>query len=245
MRRQPTSLLKPYLSRRGFVRRRISLAWLGLLMTFGPMLARAQDPLRIAPDKYHQEFENRWVRVLRLKLALHDNAPLHEQTESIVVFLTPAHERFASPGKSAQEISRDAGEVAHFDALKHTEENLGNQPLESVIIELKPAAPDSAQWPPTLDPMTLDPAHHSILFENDRVRVLRTVLEPHLKGPLHEHPHYVVVYLTDLHTTMTMADGRSVDNPRRPGDVAWRDPLKHITENIGERQAVEIQVELK
>lgn len=227
------------------MKRQISLIWLGLLVTLGPAVAGAQDPLRIAADKYHQEFENQWVRVLRLKLGPRDNAPLHEQAESVVVFLTPAHERFAAPGKPAQEITRKSGEVAHFGAFNGTEENLSPAPLESVIIELKSAEPDSAQWPPGLDPMKLDPAHHSVLFENQRVRVLRTVLEPHLKGPLHEHPHYVVVYLTDLHTTMTMADGRAVDNPRRPGDVAWRDPLKHITENIGEREAVEIQVELK
>ena len=36
-----------------------------------------------------------------------------------------------------------------------------------------------------------------------------------------------------------------VDNPRRPGEVAWRDALKHQTENIGEKTAVEIQIELK
>jgi len=66
-----------------------------------------------------------------------------------------------------------------------------------------------------------------------------------VKSPQHEHPHYVVVYLTELHTTMQMADGRVVDNPRRPGEVAWRDALKHITENVGPRTAVEIQVEVK
>jgi hypothetical protein len=75
--------------------------------------------------------------------------------------------------------------------------------------------------------------------------VLRTILEPHLKAPMHEHPHYVVVYLTELHTTMTLADGKVVDNPRRPGEVAWRDSLKHATENIGDKTAVEIQIELK
>jgi hypothetical protein len=66
-----------------------------------------------------------------------------------------------------------------------------------------------------------------------------------LKSPMHEHPHYVVVYLTELHTTMTLGDGKIVDNPRRPGEVAWRDALKHVTENIGDHTAVEIQIELK
>jgi hypothetical protein len=62
---------------------------------------------------------------------------------------------------------------------------------------------------------------------------------------MHEHPHYVVVYLTELHTSMKMGDGRLVDNPRRSGEVAWREALKHETENLGEHTAVEIQVEIK
>lgn len=218
-----------------------------LATAFATMAAAAQDPLRIAPNAYHLEFENRWVRVLRLKLGPHETTPLHEQTESVVVFLTGAHERFSSPGKPKEEFTQKAGGVAHFDSVRRTEDNLADQPLEAVVIELKPSKGDahSEPWPLRLDPMKLDPEHHSVLFENSRVRVLRTVLEPHLKGPLHEHPHYVVVYLTDLHTTMTMADGRAIDNPRRPGDVGWRDALKHVTENIGDREAVEVQVELK
>jgi len=229
------------------VRNRVRSVCLGLLATVVSTGAAAQDPILIAPNDYHLEIENRWVRVLRLKLGPHENVALHDQPESIVVFLTGAHERLTSPGKAAQEIRQNAGEVTHFADLRHTEENLADQPLEAVVIELKPASSDShsAPWPLPFDPMKLDPLHHSVLFENGRVRVLRTVLEPHLKGPLHEHPHYVVVYLTDLHTTMTMADGRAIDNPRRPGDVGWRDPLKHVTENIGDHEAVEIQVELK
>jgi hypothetical protein len=221
-----------------------SLVALAALVVTGALAA--QDRVRIAANSYHLEIENSWVRILRLKLGPHENAPLHEQAESVVVFLTDAHERFTSPGQPAHELTRKAGGVAYFEEVRRAEQNLDNQPLEAIIIELKPA-PDSerAPWPLRLDPMKLDPTHHSVLFENGRVRVLRTVLEPHLKGPLHEHPHYAVVYLTDLHTTMTMADGRAIDNPRRPGDVGWRDPLKHSTENIGDREAVEIQVELK
>jgi hypothetical protein len=55
----------------------------------------------------------------------------------------------------------------------------------------------------------------------------------------------VVVYLTELHTTMKLADGREVDNPRHKGEVGWRDYMKHETLNIGKETAVEIQVELK
>jgi quercetin dioxygenase-like cupin family protein len=82
----------------------------------------------------------------------------------------------------------------------------------------------AAKSPPVkLDPVRLDPTHHPVLIDNDQVRVIRTFLEPHFKIPLHEHPHCVVVYMTELHTTMTLADGRIVDNPRQPGDIASRD----------------------
>jgi hypothetical protein len=36
-----------------------------------------------------------------------------------------------------------------------------------------------------------------------------------------------------------------VDNPRRAGEVARRDAMKHVMENVGDQTAVEIQVELK
>ena len=128
---------------------------------------------------------------------------------------------------------------------KHTEENLSDQPLEYVLVELKPGAPKAKGWPVELDPVKLEPAHEQVPFENARVRVLRTILEPHLKGPTHDHPSYVVVYLTELHTTMTLADGKQVDNPRHPGEIAFRDAYRHTTENIGDRTASEIQIELK
>jgi len=34
-------------------------------------------------------------------------------------------------------------------------------------------------------------------------------------------------------------------NPRNPGEIAWRDRLKHSTENIGGKSAVEIEAEMK
>jgi quercetin dioxygenase-like cupin family protein len=157
--------------------------------------------------------------------------------------LTDVHERLIGADGKSRDVNAKAGEVAYNEAARHSDENVSDQPLEAILVELKTGAPKSA--PVALDPVKLDPEHHLVPLENQRVRVLRTILEPHLKSPMHEHPHYVVVYLTELHTTMLLGDGREVDNPRHPGEVAWRDYLKHQTENIGEKQAVEIQIELK
>jgi quercetin dioxygenase-like cupin family protein len=186
------------------------------------------------------EIENDWVRVLRVRQVPHEKSPQQQHPASIAVYLSDIHQRV-----NGMEVTHKAGDVAWFEGATHSEENLSDQPLEYVLVELKPGAPKAKGWPVALDPVKLDPAHHLVPIENARVRVLRTILEPHLKGPTHEHPSYVVVYLTELHTTMTLADGKQVDNPRRPGEVAWRDPYRHTTENVGDRTAVEIQIELK
>lgn len=189
------------------------------------------------------EVDNQWVHVVRMKQAPHEKTAVLQHPATVVVWLTDAYQRITSASGRAQEVARKAGDVTYSDASKRAEENSSDQPLEAVVVELKPGAPKSA--PIALDPVKLDPTHHLVVLENNRVRALRTILEPHLKSPMHEHPHYVVVYLTELHTTMTLGDGKVVDNPRRPGEVAWREALKHVTENIGDRTAVEIQIELK
>ena len=177
--------------------------------------ARAQTP----------ELENQWVRVLRVQQAARTPVSLPDRLPSVLVYVT----------------GPKAGKVEWLDAGKGLPAL--DQAGEVVVTELKPERIHAAKV--ALDPVKLDPKYHTVPLENDRVRALRTVLEPHIKSPMHEHPAYVVVYLTELHTTMKLADGRLVDNPRRPGEIAWRDPLKHETENIGEHTAVEIQIELK
>jgi beta-alanine degradation protein BauB len=204
----------------------------------------AQDPVQVSPD-YKAEIENNWVRVLRVKRSPHGKTPMHQHPASVLVYLTDYHQKVTGADGKVHEITQKAGDVSYIEALRHSEENLSDQPLEAVVIELKPRPVDFKPAPITLDPVKLDPEHHLVPLENDRVRVLRTILEPHLKSPMHEHPHYVVVYMTELHTTMKLGDGKVVDNPRRPGEIAWRDALKHQTENIGDRTAMEIQVELK
>ena len=169
--------------------------------------------------------DNQWVRVERVKL---DGESFIARGPSVLVYLTDA-------------ADHKAGEVSYVSP--GAQKNLAGKPLEAVYIQLKQGP--SKSGPIALDPVKLDPEHHIVLLENDRVRAIKTILEPHLKAPMHEHPHYVVVYLTELHTTMSMADGRNIDNVRRPGEIGWRDALKHATENMGDRTAMEIQVELK
>jgi quercetin dioxygenase-like cupin family protein len=189
-------------------------------------------PAAAAAQKVTVEIDNPWVRASRVNLAPHEKLPAREYPASVIVYLTDNHRH-------------KTGETAYFPAGARAEENTSEQPLEEVVIELKTGAPTPVSPPITLDPVKLDPKYHTVDLENERVRVLRTVLEPHIKSPTHQHPPYVVVYVTELHTTMALSDGKLVDNIRRKGEVAWRDAMQHSTENIGNQTAMEIQVELK
>jgi quercetin dioxygenase-like cupin family protein len=199
-------------------------ALIAVLAALVPGLAQAR--------KITVEIDNAWVRASRVILAPHEKLTLREYPASVVVYLTDSQRH-------------KTGETAFLPAGARAEENISDKPFEEVVIELKVGAPGFPSQPITLDPVKLDPKYHTVDFENDRVRILRTVLEPHIKSPLHEHPSYVVVYVTELHTTMAVSDGRIVDNVRRKGEVAWRDAMAHSTENIGNQTAMEIQVELK
>src|SRR5579863_2095262 len=174
-------------------------------------------PGTAAAQKVTVEIDNAWVHVSRVNLAPHEKLDVRDYPASVVVYV-------------------NTGETAYFAAGTRAVESTSDKPLEEVVIELKPGAPKPVSPPITLDPVKLDPKYHTVDFENDRVRILRTVLEPHIKSPMHEHPPYVVVYITELHTTMALSDGRLVDNVRRKGEVAWRDAMKHSTENIGSQR---------
>ncbi len=194
-------------------------------------------------EEAKMEIDNAWVRVLRVKHPPHAKIAMQQHPAIVTVFLTDAHEKITGADGKVRNLDLKAGDVGFREAGKEAEENLSDRPIEAVMIELKPGAPKSP--PVALDPVKLDPEHHPVVFENDRVRVIHTLLPPHVKSPMHEHPHYVVVYLTELHTTMKMGDGKLVDNPRKAGDIGWRDPLQHQTEQMGGTPAAEIQVELK
>jgi hypothetical protein len=191
------------------------------------------------------EIDNPWVHVIRATQAPQAMTEKVDHPATVIVYLTDAREKLTMADGTVHRLRKKAGEVAYFEAGKYSMQNISRMEVRSVIVELKDGSKRGETPRTTLDPVKLDPKHHLVPFENSRVRVLHTILEPHVKSPLHQHPHYVVVYLTELHTTQTLPDGRTIDNPRIAGEVDWRDALQHVTENIGPRRAEEIQIELK
>jgi beta-alanine degradation protein BauB len=94
------------------------------------------------------------------------------------------------------------------------------------------------------DPTITDPDNYSVVFENDRVRVLEYRDEPGAQTRPHEHPDSVMVTLTGFRRRLYSGDSqRDVELPA--GMAGWLPAQEHAGENIGETQTEVIFVELK
>jgi len=95
------------------------------------------------------------------------------------------------------------------------------------------------------DPAKVDPKHCKVQFENDQVRVLHWTTGPREKSPMHEHPAFVSIFLTDTDTRFTMPDGTTRDSHNKAGETSWNPGGKHSSESLSDRTTEIIQVELK
>ena len=96
------------------------------------------------------------------------------------------------------------------------------------------------------DPVSVDPQHHKVEFENEQVRVLRITYGPHEKDAgLHEHPNFVVVALNDYAVKITFPDGKTEEGRGKAGQVTWWPATKHLVESMSDKPTEFLGIELK
>ena len=218
-----------------------------LLVTFLLMavssVAFAQDPVKVDPKHYTVMLDNEQVRVLKIQYGAKEKSVMHEHPGSVVVFLTNSNVQFTLPDGSKVKGGGKAGDVQFSDAGKHLPQNMGAAAMQGVLVELKGGPAGSAKV--TLDPVKVDPTRHKVVFENDRVRVLRVKFKAHDKTKEHEHPNGVAIYLTDVKAKFTLADGKTREGGGKRGEVTWAAAEKHSVQNMTAKPADIILVELK
>jgi beta-alanine degradation protein BauB len=96
----------------------------------------------------------------------------------------------------------------------------------------------------SLDPVATNPDHYSVVFENDRVRVLEYTDRPGDRTTPHQHPDSVMVTLTGFRRRLHSGDThRDVELPA--GLSGWLPAQEHAGENIGDTPTHVMFVELK
>jgi quercetin dioxygenase-like cupin family protein len=108
----------------------------------GAVPAFAQDPVKVDPKHYKVEFENERVRVLRICYGAGEKSVMHGHPASVAVFLTDGQVKFTTLDGKTTDVPMKAGTTQWTPAGKHLPENIGDKPLELILVELKGKSTD-------------------------------------------------------------------------------------------------------
>ena len=95
------------------------------------------------------------------------------------------------------------------------------------------------------DVVKVSPDTVKVILENDQVRVIESTIPPGTLQAKHSHPATIVYYLTASKVKSEAPDGKLVVTERKAGEVAYRQPLTHSSENVGMTPAKTLVIELK
>jgi quercetin dioxygenase-like cupin family protein len=95
------------------------------------------------------------------------------------------------------------------------------------------------------DPVVTDPDKYTVVFENDRVRVLEYRDQPGQRTSPHAHPDSVMVTLSSFDRRLVAGDGAHRDVSLAAGEVRWLDAQTHCGVNVGDSPTHVVFVELK
>lgn len=205
------------------------------LVALGGRVEAAQDLDSPKADPAHHkvELENDQVRIVRWRIAPHEKTALHDHPALVSVLLTDADLKLTAQDGKVTVVKAKAGTAGWRGPTVHVAENVGDRPVEGVLVEPKGAG-NPAWTPPPNDATRLTP-HDKVEFENDQVRIVRYVFEKGASSPMHEHPTGVQIALTDAHVRQTTPDGKTSDLSGKRGQVRYRPALTHAIENLGGR----------
>ena len=96
----------------------------------------------------------------------------------------------------------------------------------------------------SLDPVETNPDHYTVVFENDRVRVLEYADKPGDRTTPHEHPDSVMYTLSSFRRRLIHGDEER-DVELSSGGAFWVPAQQHAGENIGDTETRTVFVELK
>jgi quercetin dioxygenase-like cupin family protein len=203
------------------------------------------DSVKADPAHHKVVFENDQVRVVRYMLAPGDKTPKHTHPDNVNISLTDANVKITAPDGKSTEVHGKTGAVAWRGATTHIAENIGDKPVEGILVE--PKKPASAVPAGALDEIAADPKHKysKVEFENEQVRVIRYHFELGDKSNPHGHPDNVQVLLTDYQSNVTTPDGKTTPGGGKAGEARWRLAGQHVVQNTGGKPFEGIIVEMK
>ena len=95
------------------------------------------------------------------------------------------------------------------------------------------------------DAVSVAPEVYSVVFENERVRVLDVRADPGNGSPMHSHPDSVMYAVSDAHIVVTSPDGEKYHADVPAGATFWNSATEHTVQNVGSTPVHFVRIELK
>lgn len=95
------------------------------------------------------------------------------------------------------------------------------------------------------DIIAIAPEIHKVIFENDRIRMLKVTVQPGDKVGMHKNPENINYILKPGTLRFTSPDGSTQDVELTEGQVIPAPESEHAVENVGTTVVQTLGIELK
>jgi len=153
-----------------------------------PSSSPSKDPFKVAPDAYKMEFENDWVRVMRVHYGPRVKIPEHYHTErpAAYVYLNDSgpviFRHIDLPYGAITRPAVKAGSFRLYHAVKevHAVENTTDVPSDFLRVEFKTEPINQKSLQGKFHRETVAPGENfrKVQFENEQIVVERLVIAP-------------------------------------------------------------------
>lgn len=210
----------------------------GCLLTLSAGSTLAQGPV---DPHVKVEFENAQVRVTRATYPAGFTTASHtHDLPRAVVELADSNQRAEDGTVTARK--RWTSRFAAPNTMPH--KTVFVTAAESITVELK-GAPGAGVPVPATNATVVDPAHHKVEFENNRIRIVRMTYPVGSKIPMHSHLPGVSIALTATAVHSWTPDNKETDAQTVAGSAAWSEASTHANEVRGKSPLELVRIELK
>ncbi|HKP36825.1 MAG TPA: hypothetical protein VJT71_08195 [Pyrinomonadaceae bacterium] len=125
--------------------------------------------------------------------------------------------------------------------------NIGKSEAKFLIVEIKKNSPTSHRDLAPDDATKVATSVYQLLYENDRVRVIRVATRPGQKTAMHSHPGSTFRYsIATTKVRLTTPDGIIRELENEAGVARWTElATRHAHENIGTTKGHALLIEIK
>jgi hypothetical protein len=209
--------------------------------------ALAQDPLKTLPNAYRLEFENDWVRVVRVRYAPYEKLPAHEHTPTAAAYVylnDGGPVVFNHIDKDYGAVTRPATKAGSFRIYRglqelHEVENKSHLPSEFLRVEFKtdPVNERSLKGRYYREDYPANEVFRKVQFENEQIRITRLAYGPGKKIEVSTSPAEpaLLIALSRAHLKAGRSKGKTSHFKLEPGQTRWLDSNKQEQlDNIGD-----------